>query len=93
MRIPEHLATQDEAQRRCDRVVDIPSLNGDEAIEELCGSSQTLGPALACTGIEEIAVMVQEWLRRVPAYHVDAEAASRPPSSFQWGWNNIPVEV
>ncbi len=41
----------------------------------------------------EIAVLVQEWLERVPAYHVDAEAASRPPSSFQWGWNNIPVEV
>ena len=41
----------------------------------------------------EIAVLVQEWLKRVPAYHVDAEAASRPPSSFQWGWNNIPVEV
>ena len=41
----------------------------------------------------EIAVLVQEWLKRVPAYHVNAGAASRPPSSFQWGWNNIPVEV
>ena len=41
----------------------------------------------------EIAVLVQEWLKRVPGYHVNAEAASRPPSSFQWGWNNIPVEV
>ena len=41
----------------------------------------------------EIAVLVQEWLKRVATYHVDAEAASRPPSSFQWGWNNIPVEV
>jgi cytochrome P450 len=41
----------------------------------------------------EIAVLVQEWLQRVPAYHINAEAASRPPSSFQWGWNNIPVEV
>ncbi len=41
----------------------------------------------------EIAVLVQEWLKRVPGYQVNAEAASRPPSSFQWGWNNIPVEV
>ena len=41
----------------------------------------------------EIAVLVQEWLNRVPEYHINAEGASRPPSSFQWGWNNIPVEV
>jgi cytochrome P450 len=41
----------------------------------------------------EIAIMVQEWLRRVPDYRVISEAASRPPSSFQWGWNSIPVEV
>ena len=41
----------------------------------------------------EIAVMVTEWLKRVPDYRIVDEAASRPPSSFQWGWNNIPVEV
>jgi cytochrome P450 len=41
----------------------------------------------------EIAIMVQEWLRRVPDYRINGEAASRPPSSFQWGWNSIPVEV
>ena len=41
----------------------------------------------------EIAVMMQEWLRRVPDYHVDGEAASRPPASFQWGWSSVPVEV
>ena len=41
----------------------------------------------------EITVMVTEWLKRVPDFHVDAAAASRPPSSFQWGWNRIPVEV
>ena len=41
----------------------------------------------------EIAIMVQEWLRRVPDYRIVGEAASRPPSSFQWGWNSIPVEV
>ncbi len=50
-----------------------------------------------CLGVHlarlEIAVMVTEWLKRVPDFHVVADSASRPPSSFQWGWNNIPVEV
>jgi cytochrome P450 len=50
-----------------------------------------------CLGVHlarlEIAVMVSEWLKRVPEYRIVGEAASRPPSSFQWGWNNIPVEV
>ncbi|HUL98231.1 MAG TPA: cytochrome P450, partial [Mycobacterium sp.] len=41
----------------------------------------------------EIAIMVAEWLKRVPEYRIVSEAASRPPSSFQWGWNSIPVEV
>lgn len=41
----------------------------------------------------EVAVLLQEWLRRVPDFAVRAEAARRLPSSFQWGWNNIPVEV
>lgn len=41
----------------------------------------------------EIAVMLQEWLRRVPDYRIDADRALRPPSSFQWGWNNVPVQV
>jgi hypothetical protein len=38
-------------------------------------------------------VLLAEWLRRVPDYAIQAEAATRLPSSFQWGWNNIPVEV
>jgi cytochrome P450 len=50
-----------------------------------------------CLGVHlarlEIAVMVSEWLKRVPDYRIVSHAASRPPSSFQWGWNNIPVEV
>jgi cytochrome P450 len=50
-----------------------------------------------CLGVHlarlEIAVMVTEWLKRVPDFRVITESASRPPSSFQWGWNNIPVEV
>jgi cytochrome P450 len=41
----------------------------------------------------EIAIMLQEWLRRVPDYRILGEEAYRPPSSFQWGWNNIPVQV
>ncbi|MDT5008640.1 MAG: hypothetical protein QOH57_257 [Mycobacterium sp.] len=41
----------------------------------------------------EIAVMVTEWLKRVPDYRIVESAASRPPSSFQWGWSSIPVEV
>jgi cytochrome P450 len=41
----------------------------------------------------EIAVLVAEWLRRVPDYRIIDEAAFRPPSSFQWGWSRLPVEV
>ncbi len=41
----------------------------------------------------EITIMVTEWLKRVPEFRVDVAAASRPPSSFQWGWNNLPVDV
>lgn len=41
----------------------------------------------------EVAVLLAEWLRRVPEYAIRAEGARRLPSSFQWGWNNIPVEV
>ncbi|MGO9653649.1 cytochrome P450 [Mycobacterium sp.] len=41
----------------------------------------------------EIAIMVEEWLRRVPDYRIIEESAFRPPSSFQWGWSRLPVEV
>lgn len=41
----------------------------------------------------EVAVLVEEWLRRVPEFAVDGDRATRLPSSFQWGWNKIPVEV
>lgn len=50
-----------------------------------------------CLGVHvarlEIAILVSEWLKRVPEFRIDGDAASRPPSSFQWGWNTIPVEV
>jgi cytochrome P450 len=41
----------------------------------------------------EVTVLVSEWLRRVPDYRIIDEAAVRPPSSFQWGWSSLPVEV
>ena len=41
----------------------------------------------------EVAVLISEWLRRVPDYRIDEAGAQRPPSSFQWGWNSVPVEV
>lgn len=41
----------------------------------------------------EVTVLVQEWLRRVPDYRIIEDEATRLPSSFQWGWNSIPVEV
>ncbi|WP_283611205.1 cytochrome P450 [Mycolicibacterium poriferae] len=41
----------------------------------------------------EITILVTEWLRRVDHFAIDEAAASRPPSSFQWGWNSLPVEV
>ncbi|MDT5005090.1 MAG: hypothetical protein QOJ24_2266 [Mycobacterium sp.] len=50
-----------------------------------------------CLGVHlarlELAIMVSEWLKRVPDYRILGEAASRPPSSFQWGWSCVPVEV
>ena len=50
-----------------------------------------------CLGVHlarlEVTIMVTEWLKRVPEWRIVGGAASRPPSSFQWGWNNIPVEV
>ena len=50
-----------------------------------------------CLGVHlarlEITIMIQEWLKRVPDFRIIDEIASRPPSSFQWGWNRISVEV
>ena len=50
-----------------------------------------------CLGVHlarlEITIMVTEWLKRVGEYQIDTDAAARPPSSFQWGWNSLPVHV
>ena len=50
-----------------------------------------------CLGVHlarlEITIMMTEWLKRVPDFHIAEQQATRLPSSFQWGWNSIPVEV
>jgi cytochrome P450 len=50
-----------------------------------------------CLGVHmarlEIEILVSEWLKRVPEYRIISDAVSRPPSSFQWGFNNVPVDV
>ena len=50
-----------------------------------------------CTGAHlarlEMKILVEAFLRRVPHYAFDLEAAVRLPSSFQWGWNRLPVIV
>jgi cytochrome P450 len=38
-------------------------------------------------------ILVEEFLRRVPEFTIDEARAVRRPSSFQWGWNEIPVVV
>lgn len=50
-----------------------------------------------CIGVHlarmEIRVMVEEFLKRVGHFHFDMEKAVRYPSSFQWGWNTLPVVI
>jgi cytochrome P450 len=50
-----------------------------------------------CIGVHlarlELKILVHEFLRRVPKFSFDMEKAERRPSSFQWGWNNLPVII
>lgn len=50
-----------------------------------------------CIGIHlarlEIRIMVEAFLRRVDAFSFDMDNALRLPSSFQWGWNSLPVVI
>lgn len=53
-----------------------------------------------CIGVHlarmELRVMVDAFLRRVPGFNVgmfDMDEAVRHPSSFQWGWNALPITV
>jgi len=41
----------------------------------------------------EVQVMIERFLERVPRYRIDRDKLVRYPSSFQWGWNEIPVEI
>ena len=50
-----------------------------------------------CIGIHlarlELRIMVDAFLRRVEAFSFDMDKAVRLPSSFQWGWNSLPVVI
>jgi cytochrome P450 len=50
-----------------------------------------------CIGIHvarlELRILVESFLRRVRDYAFDMDHAVRLPSSFQWGWNQLPVVV
>jgi cytochrome P450 len=50
-----------------------------------------------CIGVHvarlEMRVLVEEFLKRVSGFHFDMEHALRQPSSFQWGWNVLPVVI
>lgn len=50
-----------------------------------------------CIGIHiarmEVQMLVKTFLQRVPTFSFDKAAAVRPPSSFQWGWNHLPVVI
>jgi len=50
-----------------------------------------------CIGVHlarmELAVIVEEFLKRVDHFHFDVESAVRHPSSFQWGYNLLPVII
>lgn len=50
-----------------------------------------------CTGLHlarmELREIVSAFLRRVPRFSFDMTQAHRQPSSFQWGWNRLPVVI
>jgi cytochrome P450 len=50
-----------------------------------------------CIGIHlarlEGRVLLEEFLSRVTDYEIDIDAAVRYPSSFQWGYNELPVVI
>jgi cytochrome P450 len=50
-----------------------------------------------CTGVHlarlEVRTLVRTFLERVQDYSFDLDAAIRRPSSFQWGWNSLPVVI
>ena len=55
----EDLGADGEAVRRGDGVVDVAGLDGDEGVQEFCGSGETVGPTLASGGVEDGAVVME----------------------------------
>ena len=60
----EDLGAESKAVGRGDRVVDVAGFDGDEGVEELCGASQAVGPALSRGGVENAAVVVERFGER-----------------------------
>lgn len=50
-----------------------------------------------CIGVHvarlELRVLVSELLKRAPQFRFDLSRSTRLPSSFQWGWNSLIVDV
>ncbi|PEQ13625.1 cytochrome [Novosphingobium sp. PC22D] len=50
-----------------------------------------------CIGIHlarlELRILIETFLRRVERFSFDMDRAVRLPSSFQWGWNELPVVI
>jgi cytochrome P450 len=50
-----------------------------------------------CIGVHlarmELRALVHEFLKRVSTFSFDINKAVRLPSSFQWGWNSLPVSI
>jgi cytochrome P450 len=50
-----------------------------------------------CIGVHvarlEGRIMLEEFLGRVTSYEIDPDQAVRHPSSFQWGYNALPVTI
>lgn len=50
-----------------------------------------------CTGVHlarlELRILIRTFLERVEQYSIDMDGALRAPSSFQWGWNKVPVII
>ena len=50
-----------------------------------------------CIGIHlarlEMRILTAEFLKRVPSFSFDMDKSIRLPSSFQWGWNSLTVNI
>src|SRR5262252_985782 len=59
MRIFEHLAADRKSVRTGDRIVDVTTLDGHEAVEEFRRAREAIDPAAACGGVEQLTMMMQ----------------------------------